>query len=383
VIELGQLVQRTAEELRRSVEDVKQEIRGEQQATKKIKQTGIPRTPFETPGQALTTPLPEGEVEAAPQTLTRVAPLPKQNSALVERLAKTVGLIGQESNLKVKDIPFTQQSAVEFAQALRDDDDKLLEKMTKAQMAALLKPFGVPQTGDRMDLYRRIITNVLEEQEQGRGIYVTERRAQGLYGTGRGRGLYGTTMYRGNGQLRLGVAKPVHLFGRGIAPSPPPIKRENNYRQFGKYLVNMKYLHEGILNLYHETMKRVKAIPPRLISKDFQSIIYRILEKGELPRSLFYKLSDAEQTFLREVLKRAWLAEKLGMGDQGRKKGMFEDETDADMRRFNLLKGIVIAGNNDKKVVNELMSYLHKFVEERRIEPKMGNDILRNLAIAV
>ena len=398
VIDLGRLVQKTAEELRRSVEDVKQEIRGEQQATKKIKETGVPEEGV----------LPGLFARAQRPRLERREPIPrgKGKGEVINELAKEAGIT---TDKKVVETTFTRENAVELATLVRDEEK--MDNLTLQQIRAILAPFGEKASSRTVGiekLNRVVLGSAGEEaeeaEEEGRGLYASRERGLGLYASrerglglfGSGRGLYGTTrvqptpsmqtphlVYRGDGKLRMGVAKPVHLFGRGIAPEAPPIKRENNYRQFGKYLVNMKYLHEGILNLYHETMKRVKAIPPRLISKDFQSIIYRILEKGELPRSLFYKLSDAEQTFLREVLKRAWLAEKLGMGDQGRKKGMFEDETDEDMRRFNLLKGIVIAGNNDKKVVNELMSYLHKFVEERRIEPKMGNDILRNLAIAV
>jgi hypothetical protein len=196
-----------------------------------------------------------------------------------------------------------------------------------------------------------------------------------------------TEKYRCDGKLRPGMMKPVHLFGRGIAPQPPTIKRENNYRQFGKYLVNMKYLDQGILALYHETMKRVASIPQRMISQQFQDIVYTILEKSQLPRSKVLKLSEMEQSLLDDVLRRAWLNEKLGMGGNSpsRKKPSLakpSSEDDEDMRRFHLLKGIVIAGNNDKRVIQELMSYLHKFVEDKRIEPKMGNDILRNLQIA-
>lgn len=383
VIDLTRLIQKTAEELRVSKEDILQEIKGEQQAQKKIRETGL------EPGVL------SGLFRERPRVVRReTTPRGKGKGASITELAINQGLVPEGE--VVQGFDFTQDSALALKKAILEEGKK--ENLTLQQINSILKPFGERGTTRKSAIQK---FDALGEAEEGRGmfaagLYMRSDRGQGLYmRSDRGRGLYGTTrvepqsmhmphlVYRGDGKLRMDVAKPVHLFGRGIAPEAPPIKRENNYRQFGKYLVNMKYLHEGILNLYHETMKRVKAIPPRLISKEFQSIIYTILEKGQLPRSLFHKLSDAEQTFLRDVLKRSWLTEKLGMGDQGRKKGMFEDETDEDMRRFNLLKGIVIAGNNDKKVVNELISYLHKFVEERRIEPKMGNDILRNLAIAV
>lgn len=373
VVELTQLIQKTAEELRRSKEDIKDEVMSEQRATRRIGET----SPVE---EGVLPRLFRGSQPPRP----RREPTPSQKRGQdIDELGKELGIIPQKGNVVSHN--FTRQSAIELKKAIIDEN--LKDSLTFQQIKRMLLPFGQTANSRQLALQRfdDIIVGSTEEAEEGRGMFV----ARGLYASrDRGRGLYAspteaTRMYRGDGKLKMGMVKPVHLFGRGIAPEAPPIKRENNYRQFGKYLVNMKYLHEGVLNLYHETMKRVKAIPPRLISKDFQDIIYTILEKGQLPRSVFHKLSETEQTFLRDVLKRAWLSEKLGMGDQGRKKGMFEDETDDDMRRFNLLKGIVIAGNNDKKVLNELMSYLHKFIEERRIEPKMGKDILRNLAIAV
>lgn len=390
VQDLTRLIQQTAMATGRSMEDVKAEVADEQRVAKRIGDT-LPRTPFETPEEALMTPIPEGRLSSPRPRLERLPSLPRPKPVLISQLALQSGVI---ENMQQPLVFGSQAQAVDFATAVRNAD--LAEALSYQQLRALLLPFTDRPAKSRAKAYKQFNELVLGSQETGRGIYVSERRAKGIFASAppSGRGLYGTTtvqsleklqtphlIYRGDGTLKMGMAKPVHLFGRGIAPQPPPIKRENNYRQFGKYLVNMKYLDEGVLKLYHETMKQVRAIPARLISKEFQNIIYTILEKGQLPRSLVLKLSEMEQNFLKDVLRRAWLLEKLGFGDQGRKKGMFEDD-DAEMRRFNLLKGIIIAGNNDKCVLNEMKSYLHKFVEERRIDPKMGHDILRNLAIA-
>jgi hypothetical protein len=382
-MELARLVERTAMELKRSAQDVAAEIKAEQAAQKRIDDTGV-----------------EGVARMFAQTkptkgkAKKLAPA-KAEPKLIEQTAFDIGLTTSPT-AKIESVPFTQERAVQLTTALRDAN--LTDSLTAKQMRAILQPFG--KTGrTRADLLSKINEFVLGSatvavKEEGRGgLYMTPpppKRGKGgvqyaLQPTMETSRVH--TVYRGDGKLRPGMMKPVHLFGRGIAPQAPPIKRENNYRQFGKYLVNMKYLDQGILALYHETMKRVSAIPQRMISPQFQDIVYTILEKEQLPRSKFYKLSEMEQSFLDDVLRRAWLNEKLGMGGNiaSRKKPSLAQpcpEDDEDMRRFHLLKGIVIAGNNDKRVVNELMSYLHKFVEEKRIEPKMGKDILRNLQIA-
>lgn len=378
VMELTKLIEKTAMELRRSKEDVLQEIKAEQAAQKRIDEgtEGLTRL--------FATPRPQ-----RPRIQRREA-MPTSNPRLVQQTAFDIGLTTSPT-AKVEDIPFTKERSVQLATALRDGG--ISGNLSIKQLRAMLQPYG--KTGrsraDLMDKLNEFVLGASTAQEEGRGLYITGSRASAIGARGVQHSLPLSTqkMYRGDGKLRREIMKPVHLFGRGIAPQPPPIKRENNYRQFGKYLVNMKYLDQGILALYHETMKRVMAIPQRLVSKQFQDIIYTILEKGQLPRSMVYKLNDMEQSLLDDVLRRAWLNEKLGMGDNTprRKKAQPNlaeptDDDDEDMRRFHLLKGIVIAGNNDKRVVKELMSYLAKFVEEKRIEPKMGNDILRNLQIA-
>jgi len=367
-MELSQLVQKTAMELKRSTQDVSAEIRAEQAARKRIDDTGVEGVArmFATPrkGRAPRGVSPSGV-----------------DAQLVQQTAFDIGLTDSPQTKLGKIM--TKEQSVQLITALRDAN--IVEKMTVAQMRGALFPFK-KATGNRAQLLQNINEFVLgsstvKKEEEGRGLYITGSRSSMM-----GRGKM-TEKYRCDGKLRPGMMKPVHLFGRGIAPQPPTIKRENNYRQFGKYLVNMKYLDQGILALYHETMKRVASIPQRMISQQFQDIVYTILEKSQLPRSKVLKLSEMEQQLLDDVLRRAWLNEKLGMGGNSpsRKKpslGQPSPEDDEDMRRFHLLKGIVIAGNNDKRVIQELMSYLHKFVEEKRIEPKMGNDILRNLQIA-
>jgi hypothetical protein len=367
-MELSQLVQKTAMELKRSTQDVAAEIKAEQAAQKRIDDTGVEGVArmFATPrkGRAPRGVSPSGV-----------------DAQLVQQTAFDIGLTDSPQTKLGKIM--TKEQSVQLITALRDAN--IVEKMTVAQMRGALFPFK-KATGNRAQLLQNINEFVLgsstvKKEEEGRGLYITGSRSS-MMGQGKM-----TEKYRGDGKLRPGMMKPVHLFGRGIAPQPPTIKRENNYRQFGKYLVNMKYLDQGILALYHETMKRVASIPQRMISQQFQDIVYTILEKSQLPRSKVLKLSEMEQSLLDDVLRRAWLNEKLGMGGNtpSRKKPSLAQpspEDDEDMRRFHLLKGIVIAGNNDKRVIQELMSYLYKFVEEKRIEPKMGNDILRNLQIA-
>lgn len=384
-MEIARLVEKTAMELKRSAQDVAAEIKAEQAAQKRIDDTGLQGV-----SKLFAEQKPRKGKAKGPRGLSPGG----VDAQLVQQVAYDIGLT-DSADTKLGKIMSKEQS-VQLITALRDAN--MVEKMTVAQMRGALFPFK-KATGNRAQLLKNINEFVLgsstvKEEEQGRGgLYMTPpppKRGKGgvqyaLQPTMETSRIH--TVYRGDGKLRPGMMKPVHLFGRGIAPQPPPIKRENNYRQFGKYLVNMKYLDQGILALYHETMKRVSAIPQRMISPQFQDIVYTILEKEQLPRSKFYKLSEMEQSFLDDVLRRAWLNEKLGMGGNtpSRKKPSLAQpcpEDDEDMRRFHLLKGIVIAGNNDKRVVNELMSYLHKFVEEKRIEPKMGKDILRNLQIA-
>jgi hypothetical protein len=50
-----------------------------------------------------------------------------------------------------------------------------------------------------------------------------------------------------------------------------------------------------------------------------------------------------------------------------------------EIKRFNLLKGIIYAGNDNPDIINEFRGLLKKFIDNNRINSNEGNIILNML----
>jgi hypothetical protein len=54
-------------------------------------------------------------------------------------------------------------------------------------------------------------------------------------------------------------------------------------------------------------------------------------------------------------------------------------EGEAEMDKFNILKGEIIAGNDAPKIAREFKTMLLKFMTEGRIPRQQGNEILHQM----
>ena len=169
------------------------------------------------------------------------------------------------------------------------------------------------------------------------------------------------------GQLGLGIKKK---YGRGIAEN-----QTEKYRQFGRYVVDTHNLKNNILAIRYQHKKaQVPTLQTRRISDTLRDLIMDVLDTGRVNFTHYNNLSSADRELFHRAAHHARIDETLGL------KATPNSDND-DMRRFEILRGELIAGNDAKQVRDELRKYVLKFMADGRLPRGQAQGILWELAI--
>lgn len=134
-----------------------------------------------------------------------------------------------------------------------------------------------------------------------------------------------------------------------------------NWQDFGKYIINAKQLHEkSVVNIKYKNtgatlswLKRNKKV-----SEYLQSIFINILDTNEIDAELLQYLSSEETTWFEMVWTKTNLKTKLNYQ---------KVRPMSDQKRFELLRGLYLVGNDSDKVKEELLQILSRFKDAGRI----------------
>ena len=170
-----------------------------------------------------------------------------------------------------------------------------------------------------------------------------------LVGVGmRGRGL----------KPRIRRDRIAHLT-EGVVEKPKP------YIPFGRYVIHRYDLDNGKLNIKTPKGGSIKELPSQKISLNLGKILQSI-GKGVLPDyDRVNALKDEDKEVLHRVIHHSRMTDKVSVPTP---KSKTEEEEISD--RFDILKGEIMAGNDNPKIVKELKTLLMKLISTGRIPRK-------------
>jgi hypothetical protein len=123
-------------------------------------------------------------------------------------------------------------------------------------------------------------------------------------------------------------------------------------------------------------MKTPKAgaipnIPTTSISSSLSSIFKALLNKQMVEFETISKLNDDDKRLLHKVANKSHLQISVPSPDK--------DKQQQEMDRFSILKGEIVAGNDNKTLVKEFKVMLLKFMNNGTIPRRQALDILTDL----
>jgi len=159
--------------------------------------------------------------------------------------------------------------------------------------------------------------------------------------------------------------------GNGVAYEPEP-----NYRQFGKYVINIPQLKErDILNVKFPSLGRIPQFKPTPISDVFKEFLLDLLETGKVSNRIYDQIPVEERQLFERIATGAGIIHNLKI------KKTLTDEDKQDNERFAILKGEYLAGNNSVALMKELRKLVVKFMSQGKISKTDGMNLLIELSV--
>lgn len=145
------------------------------------------------------------------------------------------------------------------------------------------------------------------------------------------------------------------------------------YIRFGKYILNSNKLGSGLFDLRTINGSSIKKYPAKQLSLKLTKMLNRIVG-GTIPDLYdIQDLDNEEQHFMFSLANDANINDRLKIPTPNRSK------EDAEDNRFEILKGEIIAGNDNKEMVKEFKSLLLKFSNSGKINKNEAREILLDL----
>ena len=153
------------------------------------------------------------------------------------------------------------------------------------------------------------------------------------------------------------------------------LKTDYSYREFGKFIIQYKFLLDNILLVKYKSYAPIPTIKRQDISDDLKDIIINIFDTGEINYQLGKTLIQSEKDLLTSLITKSGLKEQLKFN----KVHLLEDIKDI-INDFNVLKGIIIAGNDNPDIITKIKVVLDKLVLYKRITKKDALEIINDLS---
>jgi hypothetical protein len=185
---------------------------------------------------------------------------------------------------------------------------------------------------------------------------------------------------RGRGLTLRGMSNKEHSdpqfkhkrikVGKGVSG-----ETESRYRQFGKYVIHIPHLiNDNVANFKYPSLGSIPSIRPRPVSEEYRDFLIDTLDNDRINERKLGRLSEDERLHFEKVSKGAGLLQKFQL------KRLHGDKEQEETERFNVLRGEVLAGNNNKNVIAELRGLIVKMVNDNRIRRNEGLNMLMELS---
>jgi hypothetical protein len=280
---------------------------------------------------------------------------------IIVNLTKSVMMAGEREIQRIKD-----QEKVERGDMGKEDTKDDAFKIFSSQVG---KDFLYAKDIQELeDIYFRIYDSLLNDTTSGKfktrqesDKYFRElsklkfeelkRRRQGKRATG-------------SGLARAPAKQRVKVDGRTTKPIL--------YIPFGRYIINRADLGKGILKMRTAKGAVISKFPTEAISRELCSILGAVAQNGTPSLDDINALSDDDKNILHKIIKESHI--NLPVPD------LKLDKSETEYRRFMLLKGMLLAGNNNPQAILELKRLIIKLTASGRLPKAQSNASLQELA---
>jgi hypothetical protein len=297
-------------------------------------------------------------------------------------------------------VPRTEQQLEESITALqrrigeRESALKLTEEQARTERTQRVKKGLEDEVRKTSDEIRKLRGDLRREEEELNRRF--PKKGGGMKGFGYSKVSRITPYNKYNRILR---------HGKGLVVDDD----DHRYRMFGRYLIHVPSLYNGYLNIKHSySLANHKDIPRVRISRSTVDFLEDMMEHQTFDKKDFSRLPKKDQEILLNAFHRSNLASKFGIrvrimspehdgyhADEdeeedvvySKKESKKKNETTTteqdDIKRFKLVQGQLIAGNNNPEIIKELKGLVEKFMKNGVLDHGSGMDLLKSIEVVV
>ena len=296
---------------------------------------------------------------APPDFQQEIIPVSQINSASRTDLIKFLSNIKKDLVSYYTSIPTLD----ERHNQLKDMYVKLNERITLLNSTTQKK---ATSSVDRLtDANLRII---LKEQPTQRiiGILYGRREEEGGGGSKAGKGISGGAIYKP--QKRYDVITKDEIDNtKGIKASP-------KFVPFGRFIIHKNQLDKDIISIRRPTGSSVGNLPSSRVSRKLGGMLRKIIGGGVPSFDELNSLDDEEKAFLHKVARETRIDDKISIPTPQK------DEEDKLINEFEILRGQIVAGNDNAELIKKFRIALVKMGNKGLIPKSQMKDLLLDIA---
>lgn len=191
-------------------------------------------------------------------------------------------------------------------------------------------------------------------------------------------------IFEGRGIMRR---NPLSMMGRGIVKPkrrfdtikpeqidmskgiPKPIR----YVPFGRYVLNQIRLNDNIISVKRPKGGSIVEYPTQRVSNSMVKVIKKIIGSGVPAYEDLEALDEDEKIYLNRLAKSSQIIDRLSIPAPNK------NENEKDLNRFEILKGQITSGNDNKELIKEFKMLLLKLSNRKMIPKPQVRDLLFDL----
>ncbi len=177
--------------------------------------------------------------------------------------------------------------------------------------------------------------------------------------------------------LRETYEKAVGISGEGISKSQP-----TKLLNFGKYLISVPDLQKLFLNVKTQGKRAVKGFNRRKITPVMKSLLIAASKGKSINQSSYDDLSEAEKRLFDKLIQTSGV-DILGNNNIHKLNTMTGSDLSKDINQFDVLKGAVLAGNNNPDLIKDLKYLTIKMMHYGLLSAPEGRELLLLLCSCV
>ncbi len=153
-------------------------------------------------------------------------------------------------------------------------------------------------------------------------------------------------------------------------------KNKAHYKTFGRFIINCDLLvHNNILLVkYSGSYGPVNTLKRTKIGDDLKNAILELLDSSKINYELLKDCNHHDRQVFERLIKRAGLDKQLDYD-----KNLCKMNETGLKLRFEILRGEILADNNNQEIVDELKYVINELMEIKVISPSDGKDLLEEL----